>query len=87
MEARPALSKVALVALLLAVVGLAYPPSAALALAFGVAGLFTTRAGRARGRGLAIVALVLAPLTVLTTGLQAQQMLAASDGRSADAAR
>jgi len=72
---RPPLSRSAATAVVLAVLGLALFPLSLLALGFGVVGLLATRSGARRGKGLAIVALVLAPLTVVTTGLEGAQLM------------
>ncbi|MHB8416782.1 MAG: hypothetical protein ACYDCL_01815 [Myxococcales bacterium] len=67
-------SAAAVAAIVLAVLGLAYFPLAALGFGFGVAGLLRTRRGVRRGRGLAVVALLVAPLTALTAGFELSRL-------------
>jgi hypothetical protein len=68
------LSKTAVTALVLSILGLALFPFSILALGFGVAGILATRRARKRGRGIAILALLLAPLTLGTTALEGMQL-------------
>jgi hypothetical protein len=68
--AKPAFSKAAIAALVFSLLGLAFFPLSLLGLILGGVGLAKTRGGVRRGRGVAILALVLAPFTVVTTVME-----------------
>lgn len=68
--AKPAFSKAALAGFAFSLLGLAFFPVSVFGLVFAAIGLAKTRGGKRRGRGVSIVALVLAPLTLLTVPMQ-----------------
>jgi hypothetical protein len=67
------LSKAAVAGLVFSVLGLAFFPLSVLGLLLGGVGFAKTRPGTLRGRGVAILALVLAPLTIATSALEVQR--------------
>lgn len=72
--ATPPLSKAALAGLVLSLIGLVFFPLSPFGFVFGWVGIAKTRGGVRRGRGVAILALVLAPFTVVTGAIQLREL-------------
>ncbi len=72
--AKPPFSKAAAAGLAFSLLGLIFFPLSLLGLVLGGVGLAKTRGGARRGHGVAILALVLAPLTAVTLGMQLTEL-------------